>query len=292
MKTPLRKEMPIMRLLGIFLLFVTVGCANQATVVELEDYTEKLKIHQRDLQQRIEFLEGQSDTPSVHVKTQQDFTAALVAQLSDIEALVREFTGRVDKTEHQVSTLNNKVDSESFRTKTLLDRLAKLEKKLAALKKADSSVDEIKKENPPNPPRPLGLRKENSPTGSTGLSPTEAYNLAYNDYLKGNYHFAISAFDAFIKQYPESILIPQAYYWKGEIFYSEKSYWKAIAAFKYVIQHYPKSEKISKALLKTGFAFFELKRPEKAKSFLEKILEQFPHSNESSLAEDKLASFN
>lgn len=114
MKAPPRNKVLMIRVLGGFLLFITLGCANQATVVELEDYTEKLEVHQRDLQQRIEFLEGQSDAPSVHVKTQQDFTAALVAQLSDIETLVREFTGRVDETTHQISTLNKKIDSESF----------------------------------------------------------------------------------------------------------------------------------------------------------------------------------
>jgi len=244
----------------IFLLLSSVGCAIQSSVVDLEDYTEKLNLHQRDLQARVEHMERQSLAPSVHVKTQQDFTASLIAQVSDIEAKVREFTGRVDESDHQISTLNNKIDADSFLIKALLGRISSLEKQRAAVK------------------------------SSTGLSPTEAYNLAYNDYLKGNYRFADTAFDAFIKQYPESVLIPQAYYWKGELLYSEKSYLKAISAFKFVIQRYPKSEKIAESQLKIGFAFLEVNQPLEGKNALEKVLAQFPNSNEAFLAEDKLAS--
>ncbi len=276
-----------MPLIGISLMFFFLGCANQATVVELEDYTARLEVHQKDLQKRLEYLEGQSRSPSVHVKSQQTFSAGLVAQLSDIEADVREFTGRVDEAEHKVSILNNKVDTESFRTKTLLNRIAKLEKRLARLNIVTSPRNFEKKDKASSSADPMGPRQENS---RTGLSPNEAYNLAYNDYLKGNYPFAIDAFDAFIKQYPKSVLAPQAHYWKGESYYSEKSYWKAITEFKRVIQNYPESEKLAKALLKVGFAYFELDNPVKGKHFLEKVLSQFPHSNEAPLAEDKLSS--
>lgn len=269
---------PILHLIGIFFVFFFVSCANQATVVELEDYTEQLKLKQNDLQKRLDYLEKESRGPSVHVKSQQDFSAGLVAQLSDIEADVREFTGRVDEAEHKISRLNNKVDTESFLTKNLLDRIAWLEQQLTALKtnKAGSKTEK-------STPSRKARRK-------TSLSPTEAYNLAYNDYLKGNYRFAISAFNAFIKQYPKSILVPQAHYWKGESFYNERSYWKAIRALKQVVQDYPESEKISKSLLKIGFAYFELDKPEKGKEFLKKIIDQFPLTNEAFLAEDKLSS--
>ncbi len=271
----------VLRLFGFSLVLFLVSCANQATVVELEDYTEQLQLDQRDLQKRLKHLEGQSRGPSVHVKSQQTFSAGLVAQLSDIEADVREFTGRVDEAEHKLTKLNNKVDTESFRTKTLLERIAKLEQQLTLLE-INAASENNQKTSKSSRPR--------KPKQTTGLSPTEAYNLAYNDYLKGNYAFAIDAFDAFIKQYPNSVLVPQAHYWKGESFYSEKSYWKAIRELKQVIQNYPESEKIAKALLKIGFAYFELDRAQKGKEALEKVLDQFPQSNEAFLAEDKLSS--
>ena len=255
--------------------------------MELEDYTEKLELNQKNLLDRIEFLEGQSRNPSVHVRSQQAFSASLVAQLSDIEANVREFTGRVDEADHKVSILNNKVDTESFRTRVLLERLVKLERQIAKLNIKGSTPKLGKKEKTPGSTQLLKPKRKKK---STSLSPKEAYNLAYNDYLKGNYPFAISAFNAFIKQYPKSVLIPQAYYWKGESFYSQQSYWKAIKEFKLVISNYPESEKISKALLKVGFAYFDLDKPVKGKDFLKKVLNQFPNSNEAFLAEDKLAS--
>ena len=151
------------RLIIVFFVFFP-GCANQATVVELEDYTEKLELNQKNLLDRIEFLEGQSRNPSVHVRSQQAFSASLVAQLSDIEANVREFTGRVDEADHKVSILNNKVDTESFRTRVLLERLVKLERQIAKLNIKGSTPKLGKKEKTPGSTQLLKpKRKKNRP---------------------------------------------------------------------------------------------------------------------------------
>ncbi len=270
----------------VFLLVLLAGCANQASVVELEDYTLKLERHQVELQRRIEQLEGRSRSPVAQIKSQQMLSAGLVAQLSDIEADVRVFTGRVTEMEHRMSLIGKKLDTETFRSEELLQRIDQLERQLAGSQQGNS------KPKPNNPDQKSSAFNRPPSNQSASLSPSEAYNLAYNDYLKGNYSMAISAFDTFVKHYPTSVLVPQALFWTGESYYHEKSYWSAIKRFKQMVESYPDSEKISNALLKVGFSYLALDRKDQAKDFLQQVSRRFPNSNEAALAENKLASLD
>lgn len=263
---------------GIILIVLVSGCANQASVVDLEDHAILLERHQIELQKRLERIESLSQLPSAHLKNQQILSAALVAQLSDIEADVREFTGQVTETEHRVSSLDEKVDTELFRAKALLGRIDRIEERLTRLETGGKP-----------PPKKSKKGTGSSSKNRFSLTPTAAYNLAYNDYLKGNYTVAVLAFDTFIDHYPKSVLVPEALYWQGESYYSEKSYWSAIKTFKRMMQDHPKNGKKSNAMLKIGFAYLELDRLDKGKDFLTQLLDQFPNSKEAFLAQDKLA---
>lgn len=268
-----------------FMIFAS-GCALQSSMVDLEDYTLRLRRHQRELQGRIEQLEREIKGPSRLVKKQQKLSAELISQLSDVEDNVREFTGRVDKSEHQMVILNNRLDAESFRSKELLKNFKQLQGKIVAFEQNMTKLS-LKITPEKNIASQEGAQ---NPDAETTLSPTEAYNLAFNDYLQGNYDIAIVAFDAFIEGYPRSVLIPQALYWKAESYYSKKTYASAIGLFREVIQKFPRNEKASKALLKIGFSYLEQGDPDKGRLFLEKVRKDFPNSNEALLAKDKLVS--
>jgi len=249
-------------------------------MVDVEDTSVRLRNHQLQLQRRIEKLETGQKNPSLVLKNQQMITAELGTQVGEIEADVRRFSGRMTELQRQLSDLENRVELESSRTK---DRLKILGQASSARGFRDGSGREDE---------PDLTNRSLSPAGEqeTPLSPRAAFNLAYNDYLKGNYNVAVPAFDAFIKRYPESRLVPQAIYWKGEIFYSKASYEKALDFFNKVIDSYPKSEKVSKALLKAGFSYLELNQAVKGRRSLEQILLRFPDSNEASLSRDTLDS--
>ena len=50
------------------------------------------------------------------------------------------------------------------------------------------------------------------------VKPSQAFHFAYQDYLKGYYDLALSAFRQFIVDFPESSMAPQAYYYLGECY--------------------------------------------------------------------------
>ncbi|MFO0730842.1 MAG: tetratricopeptide repeat protein [Nitrospiraceae bacterium] len=80
--------------------------------------------------------------------------------------------------------------------------------------------------------------------GVPSITPTSAFNLAYNDYLNGKYDLAVSGFQRFIKDFPSTSLTPNAHYWLGESYYAQKDYIRAIQSFDHVVNEYPGNEKV------------------------------------------------
>ncbi|MBI3598516.1 MAG: tol-pal system protein YbgF [Nitrospirae bacterium] len=122
------------------------------------------------------------------------------------------------------------------------------------------------------------------------LSPTEAYTLAYNDYLRGNYDLAIIGFQNYLSQYPNSTQIPQALYWMGQSYYNKADYANAVSFFEQIESRFPQHDTAPNAMLKMGLSFIELSKVDLAKATLQRVIDRFPQSNEARLAKDKLAS--
>jgi tol-pal system protein YbgF len=124
------------------------------------------------------------------------------------------------------------------------------------------------------------------------LSPTEAYTLAYNDYLRGNYDLAIMGFQNYLKEYPNSAFIPQALYWIGQSYYNKSAYADAVSFFEQIESRFPQHETAPNAMLKSGLSYMELAKPDMAKATLQRVIDKFPQSNEAHLAKDKLMSLH
>lgn len=272
---------------AVFFLSVA-GCALQSSMVEMEGDVETMRRHQRELQGRLERLEkGSQGAPSASSGMQggQKTSADTVLRVESLSTDLQTLTGRVDERDHLLTNLGKRMEDQSFRTQELLSRIDALEARLLALEKGE----------PPKGPEGrdgktvLPGKSTDSKLKGVHLAPTEAYNLAYNDFLKGNYDLAIIEFQNFIELYPGSALIPQVIYWTGESYYNKRSFSKAVEFFEAIQQEYPKSEKAPNALLKQGFAYLEMGDRVKARLYLKKVVEQYPNTNEANLAKDKLA---
>ena len=273
-------------LMGMVLSISLAGCALQSSMVETQEDLDTLRRYNRELQSRIERLEKGSLTQTASSGAASKLPADMVVRMDGLGTDLQALTGRVDEENHLLSSLAKRMEDQSFRTEELLNRLDAIEARVQALEKGAP----VKAPEPAEGKIILPGKTIDPRSKGASLTPTEAYNLAYNDYLKGNYDLAIIGFQNFVQQYPGSGLIPQAMYWTGESHYNKRSYNKAIEQFEQIVQQYPKSDKAPNALLKEGFAYLELGDRIKGRIYLKKVIEQFPHSNESNLAKDKLAS--
>ena len=120
------------------------------------------------------------------------------------------------------------------------------------------------------------------------MSPQEAYSVAYNDYLKGNYELAIESFKLYRQQFPDSPLADNALYWIGECRYSQRKFEEAIDAFDELIVAYPQGDKGAAAHLKKGLSFIELGRKPEALAALKILVAKYPLEEESRIAQDKI----
>jgi tol-pal system protein YbgF len=188
-------------------------------------------------------------------------------------------------------------DAGQQRWQELTTRLSDLEHRLARLEEGPSSAgsrtdDTIRQAAKPQPPpsRPSDAQESFTPLpGTPSISPTSAFNLAYNDYLNGRFELAITGFQRFLKDFPNTSLVPNAHYWIGESYFSMKDYPHAMQAFQKVVSEYPRSEKVAPALFKLGVVAAEAGDLPKARSYLRRVVEDFSTSDEAKLAKNKLA---
>lgn len=110
--------------------------------------------------------------------------------------------------------------------------------------------------------------------------------LAY--FKEGNLDGSREGFSAFLTEYPNSDLAPNARYWLGESHYGKKDYKQAIDAYDRVELDYPQSEKVPAAILKKGFAYLALKDKKRASSAFKQVVTLYPKSPEAGKAYDKL----
>ncbi len=104
----------------------------------------------------------------------------------------------------------------------------------------------------------------------------------------GNLEEARHGFSAFLTEYPNSDLAPNARYWLGESHYGKKDYRQAIDSYDRVELDYPQSEKVPAAILKKGYAYLALKDKKRASSAFKQVVTLYPKSPEAGKAHDKL----
>lgn len=134
--------------------------------------------------------------------------------------------------------------------------------------------------SPPAAPARASVPPATSRAATAPARPTAetAYKAALATYQAKRFEESERAFDAFLRDYPNSKLAPNALYWKGESLYSRRLYPEAIFVFKDVTARYPKHHKASDALLKAGMAYGRMNDEDNARLHYQVLLEDYPSS--------------
>ncbi len=120
------------------------------------------------------------------------------------------------------------------------------------------------------------------------LSPQEIYNMAYADYLKGNYALAIDGFKIYLDNFSQSPFADNALYWIGECYFSQKEYEKAISRYNELILNFPLGDKVPAAYLHKGISLIEMDRNEEALSVFKLMVSKYPLEEETKIAQEKI----
>jgi tol-pal system protein YbgF len=245
------------------------GCANHADFVELRDHLATVAKSQDQDQKRLDALQRRLES---------------LERMKDSESARQKFDPKLDP------KLDPRLDELSARVQRLEGRLAKSDEALGipVVPKMEPVLGDLARPSKPQKPGAAADVSTMVP-GVPTITPTSAFNLAYNDYLNGKYDLAVAGFQRFVKDFPGTSLTPNAYYWLGESSYQQKDYVRAMQAFEYLATEYPGNEKVPAALFKSGLAAGETGDLAKSKKNLKRVIEEFPASDEAKLAKNKLA---
>jgi tol-pal system protein YbgF len=145
---------------------------------------------------------------------------------------------------------------------------------------ADVPGPQEEKPSPKKKPKP-----EPKPAPAGQAQYKKALSLLQN----GKPDQARSAFNGFMEDHPDSSLVPNAMYWLGETYYSQKDYAQAILSFKDVPRRFPDHPKAAAAVLKTAMSYQKLGDKNNAVFYYRALLDDYPDSRPAELARSKLA---
>ncbi|MHB8482216.1 MAG: tol-pal system protein YbgF [Nitrospiria bacterium] len=270
-------------LAGVFFLMAG-GCAFQSDVTEMHLEMDQLKDKMAQLNLKLDSQERVvKDRAQSTTKEQGDSFLKLDQLGVDLQTI----QGRIEENNHSLLDLSQKIEEQSLRINDQNSRLGNVENRIAVLEKPGQTSQTGLL--PGDQGKIILPGQEGTSPPAASLGPQEAYNLAYNDFVKGNYDLALMGFQNFIQQFPNSVLMPNALYWLGESHFSKKEFSKSIESFDRVAKEYPKHDKVPSSILKEGYAYLEMGEKLRGKSYLKKVVEQYPRSNEAQLAKEKLA---
>jgi len=127
------------------------------------------------------------------------------------------------------------------------------------------------------------------PTKEDQAREVKAYDAASNLFRRNDFKSAIDAFRAFVKDYPESQLAPNAGYWIGISYANLRDYRNALGAQREILVKYPQSAKAPDAMLAIAAIQSEQGDTGSARNTLEDIIARYPGSEAAGKARTRLA---
>ena len=235
----------------------------------------------------------------------------LVNQINALQSQLQNLQGQIEELRHQVDELKSHGKDQYI---DLDSRIGRLEGRNPAAAPAaagaaspnGAAMQDVQLGSPqaPQAPAPAAVPAatpdsaqpqvaapadaEVAPAPAAAQDPKSAYDAAFGALKDGRYAESARLFQAFIAQYPNDELTPNAYYWLGESYYVTQNYPVSLDTFHKLLAQFPNSQKAPDALLKVGYCQYEMKQWDQAQATLNQVLQQYPNSTVSNLAQGRL----
>jgi len=137
---------------------------------------------------------------------------------------------------------------------------------------------------------PLAPAASADPAAPVDPAAEEAAYQAALDALVERFEAADSArlFQVFLRDYPASALVPNAYYWLGESYYVTQNYDLAQQAFQTLLSQHPGSRKEADALLKLGYCQIALGQRDAGEATLRDVSARYAGTDAAGKAASRL----
>ena len=253
--------------------------------------------------QDVQTLKQQIQELEKNIRLQQDELKTIKQQMEEVLSLMRalqsqQVSMQEDQKEvpAQYKIVMEKLDNVSVQLARFSEDMTEIKKaSIPLLLQAGESGENLEETTQPMPAAETGEEmqqeegeEETKSPLPPNLSPQEIYNMAYADYLKGNFSLAIDGFKIYLDNFAQSPFADNALYWIGECYFSQKEYEEAISRYNELILNYPLGDKVPAAYLHKGISLMELERNEEALSVFKLMVSKYPLEEETKIAQEKI----
>ena len=259
----MKKSLLLLVGVGLFTTFDANAISDNALQRQIDQIKEDLKILQRK-----QARDGAENNDVMH--------------LSQMDETLRQTVGRMDMIEHQLKTLEDKIN---MINKDIDVRLKMIEGKpieggglsnQQVIKKFDAPVAE----GAPTSVVGGAISKGDKLPDVKTKSADEIYQEGLDAINAGKNEEATDRFISFLTKFPEHKLASNAQYWLGESYYGRKDYAKAAVAFAKGYEKYKDGNKGADNILKLGLSMQMLGKKEEACTAFVNLPKEFPNASQ------------
>ena len=245
--------------LGFFISFEAKAVSDNALQRQIDQIREDLKVLQRK-----QARDGAENND--------------VFQLSQMDEVLRQTVGRMDMIEHQLKTLEDKIN---MINKDIDVRLKMIEGKPIEGGAMSKQITSKKFDAPvavgaPSSVVGASVSKGEKLPDIKAKSPEEVYQEGLDAINAGKDEEATDKFTMFLTKFPKHKLAGNAQYWLGESYYGRKDYAKAAVAFAKGYEKYKEGNKGADNILKLGMAMQMLNKKDEACTAFVNLEKEFP----------------
>jgi tol-pal system protein YbgF len=264
-------------------IFVTILAAGLATtpawavnreMVELQTQVQQIQDQMTALKQSLDERMGvikslmDQNTDSIN-----KVTVAITNMQVAIQKQQSDTNNHVDQLSGQLQTLNDSLDE-------LKARLGKVTNQLEAMQQAQQTLAAQASQQ--------AQQSQQQQQQMSVPPPDVLYNNALRDYNGGNVDLAKQEFADYVKNYPNTDLAGNAYFYQAEMDFKAGDYPNAIKGYDQVLQTFPDGSKAASAELKKGMAQIESGQKDAGITTLRHVVQRYPRTNEAMQAKDRL----
>ncbi|WP_074012706.1 cell division protein CpoB [Candidatus Sodalis sp. SoCistrobi] len=192
--------------------------------------------------------------------------------------------------QRDVDSLRGQIQENQYQLSQVVERQKQIYQQMDSL---SSQTPAAAADGQPQASASAGGAQSAAPAANATASGSNA-NTDYNEAValvleKKQYNQAISAFQSFVKRYPDSTYQPNANYWLGQLNYNQGKKDDAAYYFALVVKNYPKSPKAPDALLKVGVIMQEKGQKDKARAVYQQVGKLYPSAEAAKQAQKRLA---
>ena len=201
----------------------------------------------------------------------------LEARMLKLEAAAEQQTKSLLDLLGQIEVLNGEIRKLRGQNEELMHGLQDAEKR-----EKDFYVDldtRLRRFEPTDNAAQIGSDAAVAPVDRDDLAAeNRAFEAAYGLFKGGSHENAAKAFQEFLKNYPESVHVPNAHYWLGNAQFALKDYKSALGTYQGLLKAFPGTPKAAEVLFNIAGCQQELKQGAAAQKTLKQLVAKYPNS--------------